>query len=173
MYTISQLAKKFKLARSTLLHYDAIGLLRAADRSRAGYRLFSERDVSRLAEICRFRAMGLSLKDVAKILDGRDTKPAGLLAQRLSDIDTEIRRLQDQRQTIVKIMDSPSLKSDHAVLTKEKWIAILRATGLDRDGMRRWHVEFERTAPADHQRFLEALGIPQTQIMVIREGSRP
>lgn len=36
-------------------------------------------------------------------------------------------------------------------MTKEKWITIMRAAGFQPDEMHRWHQEFERMAPDDHQ----------------------
>ena len=57
-------------------------------------------------------------------------------------------------------------------MDKERWIAILRAAGLDDAAMNAWHVEFERAAPEAHQDFLEALGIAPTEITRIRAASR-
>ncbi len=42
MYRITQLAQRQGLSRSTLLHYDRIGLLHASDRSPSGYRIYTE-----------------------------------------------------------------------------------------------------------------------------------
>jgi hypothetical protein len=58
------------------------------------------------------------------------------------------------------------------VLTKETWVEILRASGLDEAGMENWHVEFERTSPEAHQDFLESIGIAPDEIDLIREWSR-
>jgi hypothetical protein len=38
--------------------------------------------------------------------------------------------------------------------------------------MRRWHVEFEKAAPAEHQEFLEFLHIPAEEVTRIRAWSR-
>jgi hypothetical protein len=38
--------------------------------------------------------------------------------------------------------------------------------------MARWHQEFERAAPQDHQEFLEYLRIDAAEISKIREWSR-
>jgi hypothetical protein len=38
--------------------------------------------------------------------------------------------------------------------------------------MHRWHSEFERSAPDEHQEFLEFLHIPEPEIKTIREQSR-
>jgi hypothetical protein len=38
--------------------------------------------------------------------------------------------------------------------------------------MRRWHAEFEKSAPQEHQEFLEFLHIPEQEVTSIREWSR-
>jgi hypothetical protein len=56
--------------------------------------------------------------------------------------------------------------------TKEKWVSIMNAAGFEEADMHRWHVEFERSAPDEHQEFLEFLHIPKEEIASIREWSR-
>lgn len=58
------------------------------------------------------------------------------------------------------------------MITKEKWVAIMRGAGFAEADMDRWHREFERAAPAEHQEFLEFLHIPAEEIKAIREWSR-
>ena len=48
----------------------------------------------------------------------------------------------------------------------------MRATGFSDEDMRRWHAEFEKSAPAEHQEFLEFLHIPAEELKAIREWSR-
>ena len=57
-------------------------------------------------------------------------------------------------------------------LDKERWVAILEASGMSEQDMRRWHIEFERLSPQAHQDFLESLGIEKNEIDQIRDGSR-
>jgi hypothetical protein len=57
-------------------------------------------------------------------------------------------------------------------MNKDKWVAIMTAAGFADDDMRKWHQEFERAAPEDHQEFLEYLKIPTTEIERIRAWSR-
>ena len=57
-------------------------------------------------------------------------------------------------------------------MNKEKWVAIMKAAGFADDDMHKWHKEFERAAPEDHQEFLEYLKIPKTEIDRIRAWSR-
>jgi hypothetical protein len=48
----------------------------------------------------------------------------------------------------------------------------MKAAGFSDDEMHRWHAEFEKTAPAEHQEFLEFLHIPAGELNKIREWSR-
>ncbi|MCX6628894.1 MAG: hypothetical protein NTW28_14840 [Candidatus Solibacter sp.] len=58
------------------------------------------------------------------------------------------------------------------MVTKEKSTAVLRAAGLTEEDMRKLHAEFEKSAPNEHQEFLEFLHIPEEEIRSIREWSR-
>lgn len=58
------------------------------------------------------------------------------------------------------------------MLTKDKLVSIMRAAGLTDEDMNKFHAEFERSAPAEHQEFLEFLKIPAGEIGEIREWSR-
>lgn len=171
MLTISQLARRFGLSRSTLLYYDSIGLLSPSLRSRANYRLYSQADVERMELIDLYRQAGLALKDIARVL-GSDQGAAGILGERLRSLGEEIRALRRQQQMIVDLLRDEAALRQARSLDKQRWVAILRATGLDDDDMCRWHVEFERLSPAAHQDFLEALGLDDAEIARIRDGSR-
>ena len=48
----------------TLHHYDRLGLLKPSRYTRAGYRLYSERDLSRLEQIVALKFIGFSLKEI-------------------------------------------------------------------------------------------------------------
>jgi len=58
------------------------------------------------------------------------------------------------------------------MITQDKWVEIMRAAGLTEADMHRWHTEFEKAAPAEHQEFLEFLQIPKDEITKIRDFSR-
>jgi hypothetical protein len=58
------------------------------------------------------------------------------------------------------------------MVTKEKWTSIMSAAGFSEEDMWRWHKEFEKSAPAEHQEFLEFLHIPAEEIASIRKRSR-
>jgi DNA-binding transcriptional MerR regulator len=68
-FTVGQLAKLSGLSVRSLHHYDEIGLLSPSERSEAGYRLYSERDLERLNQIQGLRWLELPLEDVKEVLD--------------------------------------------------------------------------------------------------------
>jgi hypothetical protein len=51
-------------------------------------------------------------------------------------------------------------------------VSLLKAAGLDEEGMKTWHIEFEKTSPEAHQDFLESIGIEKDEIISIREWSK-
>ena len=40
----------------------------------------------------------------------------------------------------------------------------MRSAGFTDEQMRRWHMEFEKSAPEEHQEFLEFLHIPAEEV---------
>ena len=171
--TVGRLARAFGLSRSTLLYYDSIGLLRPTGRSPANYRLYTRADRRRLEQICRYREVGLGLAQIGKILDGPGGHVATALERRLDELNREMADLREQQRIIVSLLsDRDRLRRASRAMTKESWVALLRASGLDDDDMDRWHVQFERMAPGAHQDFLESLGIPPEEVSAIRRWSR-
>ena len=171
-YTISRLARRFKLARSTLLYYDGLGLLKPSGRSLAGYRMYSEEDARRLELICLYRRAGLALEEIGRILDRPEQGLGPALEKRLAELDEDIRGLRRQQHVIVGLLKSENQPVDGKVLDKDAWVAILTASGFTEDDMADWHSVFERMAPARNQAFLEYLGLPEEHIRAIRSGSQ-
>lgn len=172
MYTVSQLAKLAGLSRTALLYYESIGLLSAARRTAGNYRSYGEKDAARLRQIVEFRDAGLKLADIRALLDRQGNEASAVLTRRLNEINREIETLRGHQQAILKLLRSGSAFRRNKVITKDKWVSIMRGAGFTEDDMRRWHVEFERAAPQEHQEFLEFLHIPAAEIAGIREWSR-
>lgn len=168
MWTIGQVAKKYALSRSTLIYYDRIGILSPSARSPANYRLYSQQDLQRMERIRLFRGTGLPLEAIASLLEKEDEDR--VLENRLYAINAEIQALRQQQKVILQLLE---MEATHArVMTKDAWVALLAATGLDEAGMWKWHAEFEKAAPEAHQDFLESLGIEPEEITAIRAWSR-
>lgn len=67
--SIAELAKVSGVTSRTLRHYDAIGLLSADRTSSGGVRYYGEASMLRLQQILILREFGLSLAEIAKIVD--------------------------------------------------------------------------------------------------------
>lgn len=172
MLTVNQVAKKFNLSRSTLLYYDKINLLKPSARSASNYRLYSNDDVKKMQKISVFKEAGISLEIIADILHSKDSKPANILEQRLIEVNQEIAELRRQQRHIVGLLGKDSLVRSSKTMTKDQWVTLLKASGMDDEAMHNWHIKFERDLPEMHQDFLESLGCSSEEIESIRAWSR-
>jgi DNA-binding transcriptional MerR regulator len=171
MSTVTKLARACGLSRSTVLYYELIGLLKPARRSSSNYRRYTEEDVERLREICRYRDAGLKLADIGVVLSRKGGDAAAVLKRRLVELDAEAARLREHQLAILKLLKSKSFRSNEMV-SKEKFVSVMKGAGFSDEDMRRWHAEFEKQAPGEHQEFLEFLRIPAAEIEQIRAWSR-
>lgn len=172
MLTVTALARRCGVSRSTVLYYESIGLLPPTHRTGANYRVYGEAHLDRLRQIRAYRDAGLEVADVKALLDGHPGDAAQVLSRRLVEIDAEIVRLRDHQRAIARLLPRTGAIEDDEMMTKDKWVAIMRATGFSDQDMGRWHAEFEHSAPDEHQEFLEYLKIPAEEIAKIREFSR-
>jgi len=172
MHTIGQVAKIYSLSRSTLIYYDSIGLLCPSGRSDSNYRLYSDSDLKKMDKIALFRSAGLSLESISLLLDKEEDELKLALEHRLFSINSEIQKLRDQQKVILTILQNESASRHSRVITKEVWVSLLQAAGLDQAGMQNWHIEFERMSPEAHQDFLESIGIEKDEINAIRKWSK-
>lgn len=79
-FRIQEFAKLAGVTVRALHHYDRLKLLSPAHRSERGYRLYCHEDLGRLERILVLRFLGLSLREIAALLN----TPAGREAERLS-----------------------------------------------------------------------------------------
>jgi len=172
MLTVSALARRCGVSRTAVLYYESAGLLKAARRTASNYRVYGERELERLRLIRVYRDSGLSLADIRVLLDRSGTQAAAVLRRRLVEIDAEIDRLRGHQRAIARLLPQAGALGRRDVITKDKWVDVMRKAGFSEDDMHRWHAEFERAAPAEHQEFLEFLRIPADEIRKIREFSR-
>jgi MerR family transcriptional regulator, thiopeptide resistance regulator len=170
--TLGRLARATGLARSSLLHYEALGLLKPLARSEAGYRLYGEAEVQRLQAIRRYRDAGLSLEAIRHLLSRPQAKgPASLLEQRLLALSDEVRRLREQQQELARLLAMPEFEALRRARGKADWVALLRQAGFSDEDMRRWHAGFEAAAPEQHQAFLQSLGLSAAEVAAIRRAA--
>jgi len=106
--TVKQVAERVGLPSRTVRYYDRIGLMSAADRSAAGYRLYSPADEAKLRFIRQAKMLGLSLAEIRGLMAAADggcdsTLPelARLLERKVGEIDVRIAELQAFRVRLV------------------------------------------------------------------------
>jgi len=127
--------------------------------------------LQRLQQICAYRHAGLTLDDIRAILDRRESDAAAVLKRRLVALDGEIEMRRAHQRAILKLLKNESI-GRMKMITKEKWVSIMKASGLTDDAMHRWHAEFEKAAPEEHREFLEFLHIPAAEVRSIRDWSK-
>ena len=170
--TITKLARACGLSRTTVLYYESVGLLRPARRSAGNYRMYSDIDLVRLREVCAYRASGLKIGDIRSILEPARGDAASVLKRRLLELSDEIEKLRDHQRAIARLLKDTDQLRRFPMVTKQKWVEVMRAAGFTDDDMHRWHAQFEKSAPGEHQEFLEFLHIPSEEVQTIREWSR-
>ncbi len=99
MRTVGEVAELAGVSVRTLHHYDELGLVVPSARSDAGYRLYDHADLERLQEVLALRALGLSLAEVAAVLDD----PTHDRVQVLRD---QAKRLRDQQDRLADLLDA-------------------------------------------------------------------
>lgn len=168
--TVTRLARSCHLSRSTVLYYESIGLLTRPRRSSGNYRVYSTKDADRLRQICFYRDAGLTLGDIRSLLDAPRNDAAAVLRHRLVEMGQAMERMREHQRVIARLLNTAELRRDR-MITKEKWTSIMASAGFSKEDMQRWHTEFEKAAPEEHQEFLEFLHIPPTEIKSIRDWS--
>lgn len=95
--SIGDTAAQFGLATHVLRHWEECGLL-TPDRDGAGRRLYGDNDVVRIAVILRSKAAGMSLEQIAVLLDD-DHGPQRhrILQEHLTELDRRMAEMQLSR----------------------------------------------------------------------------
>ncbi len=105
-WTVGKAAREAGLSAKAVRLYEAKGLLPEAQRTQAGYRTYTDDDITVLRFIRQAKTLGLSLGEIRDILDLRrgGTTPCrhvtALLDQRIRDIDKTITELRQLRRTL-------------------------------------------------------------------------
>lgn len=168
MFTIGFLTKQFKLSRSTLLYYDKIGLLKPSGRTNSNYRLYSNEDVEKLRAIIKYKDAGISLEDIAKLFDIEKNNITDILTERLKNIQNEIKILKKQESMILAVLIEKVKMSDTKMFDRISWTELLVSLGFSHEDMIKWHRDFERDSPKEHDAFLRAIGMSEDEIKKLR-----
>ncbi|MDE5700695.1 MAG: MerR family transcriptional regulator [Lachnospiraceae bacterium] len=94
MLTVNEVSKLTGVSVRSLHHYDAIGLLKPAKVTEAGYRLYGDDELARLQNILLFRELQFPLKQIKTILDSPDFDWQEALAQQIRLLELQLAHMQ-------------------------------------------------------------------------------
>lgn len=109
-WSVGQLAQASGLSVRTLRHWEDKGLV-CADRSTSGHRRYGPDQVTRLYRALALRRTGLSLGQIAALLDEQDPDPAVTLRAHVEDLTQDLRRrgeLLDRLATVLGSIEQSS-----------------------------------------------------------------
>ncbi len=168
MLTVTELARKCDISRASILFYERKGLLKPALRSQNGYRWYGEAELDRLQKIISYRSYGIPVAEISTLVDrGNAEIQAEILKAQFHKLEQAISALRQQQSAIVALLQQPELMETKMV-TKQRWVEIMQASGFTESDMVKWHQNFEKMEPQEHQKFLESLGIEKDEILKIR-----
>jgi len=106
IYQAQEFAKLTGVTVRALHHYDRLGLLKPKQRTRSGYRLYSNRDFARLEQIVVLKFLGVPLKQISGLLETESMLPEVLrrqeeiLTDKRRQLDKAIRAIGNARQAM-------------------------------------------------------------------------
>lgn len=83
MMTVNEVSKLTGVSVRTLQYYDRIGLLKPAEYTESGYRLYGEGELEKLHQILLFKALEFPLKEIADIINSPDFDKTKALKQQI------------------------------------------------------------------------------------------
>jgi Cu(I)-responsive transcriptional regulator len=137
LFNIGRAAEASGVSAKMIRHYESVGLLPAAGRTVAGYRIYRDADVHTLRFIRRARDLGFSMKEIGALVGlWQNRKRASadvkkLAARHMRQLDEKIRELQAMRDSLAHLArhchgderpDCPILEdlaADHAACSHE------------------------------------------------------
>lgn len=118
LLTVGQVAEQFNVTVRTLHHYDQIGLLTPGEHSPAGYRLYTEQDLTRLQHVVVYRRLGFSLEEIALLLV--DESGSNVVAHLRRQREAVMSRLDEMRDLVVAIDQALEQEMSGMKLTRQE-----------------------------------------------------
>lgn len=110
--TVGEVARIAGVTVRTLHHWESVGLLVPGARTAAGYRVYDAEDLGRLTRVLTYRELGLSLEQVARLLDDPATDAVTTLRRQHRLLVDRIARLQQLAALVQTTMEARSMGID-------------------------------------------------------------
>jgi len=121
-YTIGEIAARTGFSASALRYYEGVGLLTPASRTDAGYRVYDDETLSRLAFIGRAKRLGCSLDEITDLAGMWDGDRCGPVQRQFHELVT------------AKIADAQGQIAELIALTSQLQAAAAQLNGRPIDG---------------------------------------
>ncbi len=93
MRTVKEVSRLTGVSVRALHHYDAIGLLKPAETTEAGYRMYDDAALGRLQTILMFRELRFPLKEIKAILESPSFRQEEALEQQIRLLELQMEHI--------------------------------------------------------------------------------
>lgn len=118
-WTVGEVAALTGVSVRLLHHYDAIGLLRPAERSDGNYRLYTLDDLTRLRRVLTWRALGVPLAQVAGVLDAPPDLEREALHAHAARLRDDLRRTRHTLRQVQVRLDALNGRAEESSMNNE------------------------------------------------------
>lgn len=119
--TVGVVASLVGVTVRTLHHWDEIGLAGPSERSAAGYRIYTAADIARIHRVLVYRELGVSLEEVARLLEADAGEAVESLLQQRDRLRERIHELERMAQALDRMARA---RQEGVLLSAEEQVAI-------------------------------------------------
>jgi DNA-binding transcriptional MerR regulator len=162
LYRASVFAREAGVTVRALHHYDRLGLLKPSRRTRAGYRLYGERDFARLQQIVTLKFIGFPLRQIKDVLDRDQPDLATALRFQRIILAEKSRRL---TQAVRAIEEAEALLANGGEPGREAFAKIIEVIEMqnDTDWTKKYYSEEAQAKIAERQKTIPREVVEQGQ----------
>lgn len=120
MRTVNEVSKLTGVSIRALQYYDRIGLLKPAEYTESGYRLYDDRALELLQQILLLKELEFSLKEIREILSGTDYDRNAALEQQITLLTMKKEHLENLIRFAREIQLSGGRNMDFSVFDTKK-----------------------------------------------------
>lgn len=154
MKTVKEVSRLTGVSVRALHHYDAIGLLKPAQVTDAGYRLYDDAALQRLQNILLFRALQFPLKEIKAILDSPGFDPMQALSQQIHLLELRRAHLDDLISHAREIQEKGAINMDFSAFDTtemDRYAADAKAKWGKTDAYKEFEQKTAEKTPAQMQ----------------------